>query len=178
MKSGQEWVLNSDSSAHCYQWGCLRSAFRLGSWIQRGDTVELCTYKYLGADTFSYDLNQDTTRFTRMHEKQIVIAVRDCAGSAIPCYTLDYYTLRRSRRQLKTSKEGEIVIPQAGFSGLLGPYDLGRFLKMGIRDIEIIICQDAGSNSLKQSPELEIRKFIKTENGLIEIAGNRLFERK
>src|SRR6266404_5065058 len=71
-KSGEYITLNRDSTAYRHNWGCLNSAFKFGSWSQRGDTITVQTYKYLEADTSSYYLNSDTTPLVRVHDGQLV----------------------------------------------------------------------------------------------------------
>jgi hypothetical protein len=178
VKSGRDLVLKSDSSAYCYEWGCLHSTFKFGSWSQRGDTIVLRTYKYLEADTFSYYSNQDTTALGRIHNGQLVISVQDCSGITVPNFVLDYYDSHGHGKKLKASAKGEIIIPQSKFSGLFGPYDLRRFLNFGLKNISVFICQEEESSPQRLSAELDIRQFLKTEKGLVEISSNFLFERK
>ena len=177
-KSGEYVTLNRDSTAYLHNWGCLKSAFKFGSWSQRSDTITVRTYKYLEADTASYYLNSDTTPVVRVHDGQLVISIMDCSGIAVSNFVIEYYNTNRHSKKLKASAEGEVIIPLTKFSGLFGPYDLRKFLTFGIKDISVFICQEDESSPQRLNPELDFCNFIKTEKGLVEIQSNRLFKKK
>jgi hypothetical protein len=132
----------------------------------------------LEADNSSYHLNPDTIPLVRMHDGQLIISIIDCSGIAMSNFVLEYYNFQRHRKKIKASDKGEVIIPLTKFSGLLGPYDLTKFLNFGIKDISLILCKESESSPPRLNAELDIQNFTKSENGLVEIRSHRNYEKK